>query len=307
MQQATARLLPDGRRLHFNHGPIDLIVQAEGPVEEVRAAYEQAVCRFKTVLQELVDELPQLRRPAGPGKCPLKGFVARRMWDAVRPHSQVFVTPMAAVAGAVADEILSTMTAGRVLSRAYVNNGGDIALFLAPGAEPWRLGLVVDPANPKSPGALTVGPAIPARGVATSGRLGRSLSLGIADSVTVLARCAADADAAATLIANAVDLPGHPAIRRAPAVSLQPDSDLGERLVTTGVGALTAPEIARALAAGQRAAEDMRRRGLICSAVLVLGREVRLVGAPDLVAGPRPFRPPLPRSVDIENREVAHA
>ena len=48
------------------------------------------------------------------------------------------------------------------------------------------------------------------RGIATSGWRGRSFSLGIADAVTVLAATAAEADAAATMIANAVDLPGHP-------------------------------------------------------------------------------------------------
>ena len=78
----------------------------------------------------------------------------------------------------------------------------------------------------------------PARGIATSGRHGRSFSLGIADAVTVLARTASQADAAATIIANAVDLPGHPAIVRCPANELQPDSDLGARLVTRDVGAL---------------------------------------------------------------------
>ena len=67
------------------------------------------------------------------------------------------------------------------------------------------------------------------RGVATSGWRGRSFSLGIADAVTVLAATAAAADAAATIIANAVDLPGHPAIARRPASELEDDSDLGDR------------------------------------------------------------------------------
>ena len=101
----------------------------------------------------------------------------------------------------------------------------------------------------------------PVRGVATSGRHGRSFTLGIADAVTVLAADAATADAAATLLANAVDLPGHPAIDRTPAVELAPDSDLGDRLVTVGVGHLADEEIEAALAAGHAAAEAMRRAG----------------------------------------------
>src|SRR5690606_39975170 len=94
------------------------------------------------------------------------------------------------------------------------------------------------------------------RGVATSGWRGRSFSLGIADAVTVLARTGAEADAAATIVANAVDLPAHPAIERQPACLLQPDSDLGERLVTTSVGPLSPLEIAQALDKGLAVAED---------------------------------------------------
>ena len=84
------------------------------------------------------------------------------------------------------------------------------------------------------------------RGIATSGQGGRSFSLGIADAVTVLARRAADADAAATMIANAVDL-DHPAIQRRPAVRLDPDSDLGDLPVTVAVGDLSRSEVAAAL------------------------------------------------------------
>jgi uncharacterized protein len=93
---------------------------------------------------------------------------------------------------------------------------------------------VVDPDNPRMPGAIEITRDMPVRGIATSGRHGRSLSLGIADSVTVLAATAAAADAAATLIANAVDLPGHAAVRRAPACSLDPDSDLGRPACDSG-------------------------------------------------------------------------
>jgi ApbE superfamily uncharacterized protein (UPF0280 family) len=173
------------------------------------------------------------------------------------------------------------MTQGRDLRRAYVNNGGDIALFIAPLAdESFRVGLVVDPDDPRMPGAVEITRGMPVRGVATSGRHGRSFSLGIADSVTVLAATAAEADAAATLVANAVDLPGHGSVRRAPACSLAPDSDLGERLVTVDVGTLSGAEIDRALAAGMNTAEEMIEDGLIYAAVLVVGRTVRLAGHP---------------------------
>jgi ApbE superfamily uncharacterized protein (UPF0280 family) len=115
-------------------------------------------------------------------------------------------------------------------------------------------------------------------GIATSGRHGRSHSLGIADSVTVLAATAASADAAATLIGNAVDLPGHPGIARQPANTLSPDSDLGNRLVTVDVFPLPAHDVQQALDAGHAAALGMIDAGLIRAAALFLKGETRLVG-----------------------------
>ena len=147
---------------------------------------------------------------------------------------------MAAVAGAVAEEIIGVMTAAAPLTRAYVNNGGDIALHLTEQAafqdRPCRSARSVQACSERRRSAQRIG----IRGIATSGYLGRSFSLGIAEAVTVLAPTAAMADAAATVIANAVDLPNHPAIQRVPANSLQPDSDLGAIPVTRTVGRLDA-------------------------------------------------------------------
>jgi len=272
------RLLPDGRRLHLGHGPIDLIVQAEGPEAAVVEAYRRAVARFDGLLEELVAELPLLRQPVRGGQCPLRGPVARRMWQAAGRFAPAFVTPMAGVAGAVAEAVLASMVEVPGLVRASVNNGGDIALFLTPGAPAWRLGVVVDPHTPASPGVLKIDTASACRGVATSGAMGRSHSLGIADSVTVLATDAPTADVAATLLANAVDLPGHPAITREPAQDLSPDSDLGARLVTVTVGALSDTEVTQALDAGELMADAMLASGHILGALLVLQGRVRLVG-----------------------------
>jgi ApbE superfamily uncharacterized protein (UPF0280 family) len=378
-------LLPDGRRLHLQDGPIDLVLEAFGTDEAVRAAYAAAVRRFDGLLDELCAELPLLRAPVrGDGTAP-EGPVARRMYAAVAEHAEgtggastvppsarppaavppavipplgvipglvpgthsspgsqasrlphrrmgsrhkagndfgegsavgdgrafgegskfgegsefgegadvgvggagpalvPFITPMAAVAGAVADEILAAMlTAAPSLTRAYVNNGGDIALFLAPG-ERFRIGLVDRPDRPSlDASALFARTEIGADdgigGIATSGWRGRSFSLGIADAVTVLAADAAAADAAATVIANTVDLPGHPAIVRVPANALQPDSDLESRLVTRAVGALSDDEIDAALAAGVAVAEGLVRRGLIAGAALHLAGATRVVG-----------------------------
>ena len=272
---AVRAVLPDRRRRHFQHGPIDLVLEAFGPAGEVAACHEQAWARFRTVLGELVGELAALRTGIF-AKPTVRTTVARRMVAACAPHRELFVTPMAAVAGAVADEVLAAGTAGRSLSRAYVNNGGDIAIHLATG-EQFRTGLVTLGERPAAGGVAEIGSDDRIGGIATSGWRGRSLSLGIADSVTVLAACAADADVAATLIANAVNVDS-PAIVRIPARELDPDSDLGDRTVTADVGDLTIPEIEAALGAGRKAAQSMVDRGLIEAASLTLSEWIAIVG-----------------------------
>lgn len=284
--------LPDGRRLHMNHGPIDLIVEAWGEDAEVAAAYRQAATRFETILTELVAELPALRRAVDDAEGRFLGPTARRMHAAVLPFAATsFITPMAAVAGAVADEMLHAMRAGRSLARAYVNDGGDIALHVAPGE---TLRLAIAGVGNGFGDRLEIPASSPVRGVATSGWRGRSFSLGIADAVTVLARNAAAADAAATIIANDVDLPRHPSIERRPACDLQPDSDLGGRLVTTGVGRLSASDVDTALARGAATARDLLDRGLIEGAALFLAGRNRIVGEP-LTNAPATIRSLSPR------------
>jgi uncharacterized protein len=272
----TAVLLADGRRLHLQHGPIDLVIEASGPHEEILRAYSQARSRFQNILTELVGELPVLRLPVDRG-VEVSGSVARRMQAATLPHGTSFITPMASVAGAVADEILISLIADRALSRAYVNNGGDIALYLSEN-ERYVAALVTNPVDGRIGGWATLTAADRARGIATSGRHGRSQSLGIADAVTVLARNAAAADAAATMIANAVDLPGSAKVERTPARDLFPDTDLGDRLVTVGVNGLSTQEINAALEAGRLHALELHASGLINAAFLALGDETCTVG-----------------------------
>lgn len=277
--RAQIRMLADGRRLHLHDGPMDLIVEAFGAPCEIQSAYQAASVRFVTVLDELCGELSFLRQPCREESEWPQGAVARRMLAAVMPYaSQHFITPMAAVAGAVAEEILAAMISAAELSRAYVNDGGDIALHLT-ADEKFVVGMVERPDRPSLAGTTTLTSTDPVRGIATSGWRGRSFSLGIADAVTVLADRAAAADAAATIIANAVDLPRHPAIVRLPACELAPDSDLGDHLVTQAVGKLTSAEVDRALASGIRMAELLLRLGLIRSAALNLQSETRVVGA----------------------------
>ena len=278
---AVAALLADGLRLHLQHGPIDLVIEAWGDPDEVAAAQAQARAVFPSILPGLCAELPRLH--AKVGDVPFAGPVAERMRAAcLALAGEGFITPMAAVAGAVADHVLAHLVAGRRLKRAYVNDGGDIAFHLAPGTR-LTCGLVADVARPALDGGFVLDHALPARGIATSGRAtkgngGRSFSLGIADSVTVLAATAAEADAAATVVANAVDLPGHPAVTRRPACELEPDSDLGDRHVTVGLGDLTPGEIRAALVRGRSAATRLLETGRLVAAVMVLRGAFASVG-----------------------------
>jgi len=272
-------LLSDGKRLHLQDGPIDLIIEANGQPAQARRAYEAAISRFTGLLDELCAELGELRKAAEVQCCPLKGIVARRMHAAVAPFAaDHFITPMAAVAGSVAEEILGAMVNAAELDRAYVNNGGDIALHLVPGQN-FNIGLIDRPDRLGVMRTMTIDANDVSRGVATSGRHGRSFSLGIADAVTVLARTASQADAAATIIANAVDLPGHPAVVRCPAQDMQPDSDLGWRLVTRNVGRLSDRDIETALEAGAISTRALLAKGLIEAAALRLHGETVIVAA----------------------------
>jgi len=270
--QAQRALLPNAR-WHFQHGPIDIVIGANGDARVVAMAHEAAWHRFESVLQELVAELSALRQSVRDA-CPLQGEIARTMWRACHPYRTQFITPMAAVAGSIAQALIECYRRSGV-DRAWINNGGDIALHLADGASV-KVGLFADIARflPSDESRIDVeanfqiDARMPVRGVATSGWRGRSFSLGIADSVTVLARTASMADAAATVIANAVNVEDT-RIKRRPASQLKDDSDLGDMLVTVDVPPLPEALVHRALRSGLQRARAMQRDGLIHSAILV--------------------------------------
>ena len=280
---ASRRAL-DGGRWHFNHGPIDIVAEARGDPYAVAAAHDAAWARFGHVLDELVRELPLLRLPVTDKLRP-RGVVGQRMWDACAAFSPMFITPMAAVAGSVAQELIAFYDRPGI-ERAWINNGGDIAVHLAPGHSA-RVGVFADIArfdwrehNNNSilatDGQFELHADEPVRGVATSGWRGRSFSLGIADSVTVLAPTAAQADAAATVIANAVDV-DDALIQRKPASECKDDSDLGDTLVTIDVPPLAPSQVKSALDTGAICAKVLQKGGLVWAVLLVCQGQFRLV------------------------------
>jgi ApbE superfamily uncharacterized protein (UPF0280 family) len=270
-----AARLPAGR-LHLSDGPIDLIIKADGGTQAVARAYAGAAELFEGLLAELVAELPLLRARLATKYPALRGPIARRMAEAAWPHRQDFVTPMVAVAGAVAEAVLAALVEAAPLRRAFVNNGGDIAIHLAQG-EHIDIGVVRSLEDPEPEAFVRIEARSKVRGIATSGRHGRSFSLGIADAVTVLAQTAAQADAAATMIANAVDV-ADAAISRRPARELDPDSDLLELPVTVAVGPLSEAKIMAALACGRARAEALIAAGLIEGALMSLAGRWESVG-----------------------------
>jgi uncharacterized protein len=279
MNSIFARILPDGKRLHLQQGPIDLVIDADGEASEIALAFGQATQAFEPVLTDLVAELEVLRSPFMSRVRPSEP-VAQIMTSAAANFAVHNVSPMIAVAGSVADYILGKMLAGRTLARVYVNNGGDISLYLNDG-QSFDIGIVdrVDAPEISSTAHITSHDTV--RGVATSGWRGRSFSLGVADAVTVLASTAALADAAATLIANEVDPGACAEVTRSPAHDLDPDSDLGARLVTTDVQPLSIQQRDMALQRGQELAQSFVRDGLISAAALSLQDSTCLAGTLD--------------------------
>jgi len=283
-----AAALIGGDRLHLQHGPIDLIIGVDAEPLARTKAFAAAQARFSTILDGLVEDLATHRSPLVKGSPTPRDPVACRMYSAARPFvPRHFLAPMIAVAGSVADEVLAAMTAAVPVARAYVNNGGDIAVHLGEGA---RFSVAMATQSGRDLGRICFNHSDGVGGIASSGTGGRSHSLGIAENVTVLAENAASADVAATLIANTVDLPDHPGIRRTKACDLSPDSDLGDLLVVTGVPRLGLDDIRTAIERGECLASEMIETGQIKAASLFLQNQSVQVGgvfdAPPIEAMP---------------------
>ena len=169
------------------------------------------------------------------------------------------LTPMAAVAGAVAQEVCG-VAAGLGADRVIVNNGGDIALHLGPGQEA-VVGLK-PPGREELCARLILDSGSGVGGVASSGWAGRSHSPGVADLVSVWAASAALADAAATLIAGACQTRGG-GVETRPAAQVDPGSDLGQGMVTVRVGRLSRKQKEEAEAQGLEAAQRLQESGII--------------------------------------------
>jgi ApbE superfamily uncharacterized protein (UPF0280 family) len=262
------RILPDGS-IYFDAGPMQLRIhvrQGDGPATHLAlAGAEKAyslleeLSKHKEIITGFVCAVhPQPEYPA----------VVVRMIESVRKTGDPSLTPLAAVAGTVADEVADFVWALEKVDKVVINNGGDIALRLRRGASA-KIGLQENLSVGRYSNVLIAEHFHGIEGVATSGLGGRSLTKGIASAVTSVASTASMADAAATIIANAVDVDS-PCIVRTQAEEIDPGTDIPGQSVTIRVGRLNRLEIEEALEAGMAAADKLRRRGCIMGAVLSL-------------------------------------
>ncbi|MDL2226116.1 hypothetical protein LJB86_00450 [Deltaproteobacteria bacterium OttesenSCG-928-M10] len=182
----------------------------------------------------------------------------RLMFEAVAATGETSLTPMAAVAGVMADAVADWLR-DRGASRVVVNNGGDVALRLA-GGEAVRVGLVSDLSAGQVDGTVTVTAESGIGGIATSGLGGRSFTRGVASGVSAFAARCALADALATHLANTSFIASEN-VATTLAGNLDPDSDIRDLPVVVAVGGLSAAEAGRAIRQVEIEAERLRGLG----------------------------------------------
>jgi uncharacterized protein len=253
--------------MYVEVGPASIVVTGEKEGRDFDFDKEEIESRCARILMDVGSNLKVLKVKGTRIRNPLLlPSVARRMVEAVNAIDGISLTPMAAVAGAVADALLEGLKE-KGLDFISVNNGGDISLF-NPSGRRVRIGLGDIGAGTATPYILEID-GITECGLATSGFGGRSFTLGLADMVTVLARTGAIADAAATSICNATNVETERVIRKR-AAEIDPCSDIADEWVTVAVGGLDDALVLRALGNGLAWAQTLKDRRLILEAVINL-------------------------------------
>jgi ApbE superfamily uncharacterized protein (UPF0280 family) len=281
-------------RIDLTDGGLAASIVVDASPGAVEAARRAASAVFVGLAARLAVEVEASRVPARPDGTTLVDPLFRRMWRAVRPFSDVPVAPIVARDGAIAEEILAAVTAAAHLDRAVVTVGGAVALHLTPGFG-FRAGLPLAAGEPAA--TVEVRPGDMVRGIGTAAGAELRPLFGIAETVTVSAQTAARAAAAAAVIADSVDLPGHSAVTRVPADLLDPGSPWGARPVVRAVGRLDADDVAAALAAGRMSAERMIEAGTISGCVVALRGELLTLGRVEM-----PVEPEMAASRRIRGR-----
>jgi len=157
------------------------------------------IVRQRRILEEYIVRHPSFQPALAPIDLQADApEVARRMAWAAR---RVGVGPMAAVAGAMA-QIAAEAALAAGAEEAIVDNGGDIYLK---ATEPVLVALGTGTARLADRLAFSVQPDdTPLSICSSSGKMGHSMSFGLCDLATIVAKDAALADAAATQAGNLV-------------------------------------------------------------------------------------------------------
>lgn len=249
-------------------GPSTVFIKGKRGGREIELDRAFVEGELRTLLGELREVLPVLKRKAGLIKnTRALPEVARRMVEATQAVDGITLTPMAAVAGAIADVLLERILSEYRPDFLFVNNGGDVSVYSRDGEGFWvALGDIE--AEGRWRRLLWVS-GLKRVGIATSGLGGRSFTMGVCDSVTVFAESGSLSDAAATFVCNATFLE-RACARKAKASDLDPLSDLGEEEVVLERRPLWPWEAEEALAKGLEAAWALKRRGVILEALLCL-------------------------------------
>jgi len=251
-----------------------------GPMRMFLAAWQGSVSRpdrcsdaarqAVAFLEQIAAGRSLMHAPARDIPRPVGHPLLRVMWEAAILVGDPDLTPMAAVAGTIADATADYLV-GLGMTRVVVNNGGDVALRLVSG-ERLSVGIRPDVTDRRISHRVVLTPELHVGGVCTSGLGGRSLTRGVASAATVFACRAAVSDAAATAVANAT-LIAIPAVERRRAEEIDPDTDIKGLDVTVTVGNLSETEIAAAIDQGIRRADRLIDEGVIAGAcVAVKGR-----------------------------------
>jgi ApbE superfamily uncharacterized protein (UPF0280 family) len=173
----------------------DLLVSA---LKDLSEQTKDIVHTYRRHLEEYIRSRPEFLLSLTPyPEDPFAPQVIREMISATRMFG---VGPMAAVAGTIADLVGK----GLLLysDEVIVENGGDIFLKIA---RPANVSIFAGDSPLSNKVGLVIQPEQMPTGVCTSsGTVGHSLSLGIADAVCIVARSASIADAAATALGNKI-------------------------------------------------------------------------------------------------------
>lgn len=268
-------------RVSLDFGPIQMTIKALAGSSPLTGAAQQAAEYAVQVLYELAAH----QKTAASPQLAIRGGndwpeVLKRMLAAVQRTGDITLTPMAAVAGTIADLTADWLQA-RGATKAIVNNGGDIALRLACGQ---KTAVGVAPAIGRRPThKLVLADIRGIGGVATSGLGGRSFTKGIATAAIVAADTAAIADACATSLGNATYV-GHPAVKLARAEQLDPNTDIWGHQVVTAVGLLPPPVVEAALMNGRSRATELYDQGIIAGAAVFVQQQLVMVPEGFIVA-----------------------